>query len=115
MKLEKFISYDSYAKLNSYDKLYLSAGAVKQYDLAENNYVELYYSESKNGIGLMPKNERTQNTLSLHFVSNGTAMSVSLMSFIRYYNLNWKCSDEFLVEWNDNHQMLILKYGGQND
>ncbi len=115
MKLEKFIGHDSYAKLNPYDKLYLSAGAVKQYNLAESDYVELYYSESKEIVGIKPVEKETPQTLSLHFVSNGAAKSVSLMSFLRHYDLNWEHGDEFSVEWNNNHQMLILNNGGSNE
>lgn len=112
MKFEKFEdvgkSYAPNVAIRSSGQIGLLTGAMNRFKIEKgrHKYIEFYYSEDGNAIGIKPLEEPTNSAIKLRY--NGEAADISAKSFLDKYGIDYEETRRYAAEWDDEREMVIV-------
>lgn len=90
--------------------LALNKAAVVQFELANIEYVELYYDVDNKIIGVKPVSEESDFRSTLR--DRNAGMDVFAKLFFDHFNIDYSETHRYAVAWDDEHEMLVAQIGG---
>ena len=76
-------------------------------------FVHLYFNKRKSVIGVKAADKETDNAFKLTSNEIQSNSSISGISFLKHYSIDYKSTKQYVPAWSDKEEMLIIKVGSK--
>lgn len=112
MAFEKFLKGraavgDAMISITRWGQLNINSTCFRKF-FQDVNFAELYYDVTRRIIGIKPLKVKSADAFSIRKDRAGKSPTISAIAFLKNYNIQYKTTRAFTVEWNKKEDLLEL-------
>ena len=114
MSFERFVQKGTtiynktFARITKNNTLALNAKAIRLYAIHQYPFINIYYEEETQKVGLELLQDSQENCYKLSIASNLCTVYMSFTNFLKYYNLELNKARKYLVTKDEESGLLVF-------